>query len=260
MKRWFVLGIVALCAALVVASASGASISTDPDAPVALTSDQEFDLAFGGSTGGAFAYYGIIHPGNEQVVTIEMDLAPGDAVAQSAAGFNVYGPNGVLVGAGTRTGDKYDRKSFSWEQWESSACLIQVYNYLDGGVVSFHIKVSGLASAASATAAVAAEAAPAKVSTGMAVSNLVGSGGGAFHYFQYPSDGSDAAVVLHLYYAPDDQWVSNGFGVLVWAPDGSLAAAGRHDVSFTAEQAGTYTLQVYNYIADFNVNYTLSRD
>lgn len=240
-------------------SASGADISHDPAAPVAIPYDGSVDFSLIGSHGGSFAYYSIVYPGDGRVITIDLDLAPGDPVAMRAAGFNVYGPNGYFIGAGSKTKTTADRKQLLWSDFNPATWLIQVYNYLDGVPVAFHLEVSGLP-APQPTRAPVMLASEAKEFS-MASDNLLGDHGGNYHYYKIASTGDGSDVILHLYHAPDDRFVSQGFGINVYAPrDGMLAASGSHEAQFKLEVPGTYLVQVYNYVHGINVSYVLTHD
>jgi hypothetical protein len=175
------------------------------------------------------------------------------------AGFNVYGPNGYFIGAGSKSLTKADRKELDWSDFNAVPWLIQVYNYLDGVPVNFHLQVTGLRQPEPTPAPVvlAVEAAAFSMTSG----NLVGDQGGNYHYYKVDSNASGSEVTLHLYYAPDNHLVSRGFGMNIYAPlDGILAAHGGHEAKFKLELPGTYLVQIYNYLHGININYLLTQE
>jgi hypothetical protein len=247
--------------ALVVMMAIGttsADVSHDPAAPVTIPYDQSYDFTLWGSRAGSFAYYSFEYPGNGSVITIELDMAPGDPAALQGLGFNVYGFNGYLIGSGTRSLNITDRKVLQWADQNRGPWLIQVYNYLDGVPATFHLGVQGLPGPAPTPHPVMMPAEATSFS--MASAALIGDRAGNFHFYRVESGGDGSEVTLQLHYAPDDQWISNGFGLNVYAPrDGILVAQAGHETRFRLEWPGTYLVQVYNYVDGINVFYVLSR-
>ncbi len=235
---------------------TSADVSHDPNAPVPIDYDQGLDFSVLGSRAGAFAYYSLEYPGNASVITIELDMAPGDPAAQLGLGFHVYGLNGYLIGSGRRSDDKVDRKVLMWADRTRGPWLIQVYNYLEGYPVSFHLQVTGLPAPAPTPLPVTE---PSQAIEFTAVSDaLIGDRGGSFRYYKLEATGDGSEAVLRLYNDPDDEWVSNAFGVNVYAPvDGLLVAQGRHELRFKLEYPGTYLIQVYNYLHGSLVHYSL---
>lgn len=248
-----------LVVVLALMSTIRADISHDAAAPIGIPYDQELDFTVGGSHAGAFAYYSIDYPGDGRIITMELDLAPGDPVAMMGAGFNVYGPQGYFIGSGMKSPDKADRKEFEWSDYNPTPWLIQVYNYLDNVPVAFHLEVSGLPGPQPTRAPVMS---PAEAMTfSMASGGLIGDRGGNYHYYEVESNGNGSAITLHLYHDPDNHLVSQAFGLNVYAPEGGvLAANGSHEVMFDLEDSGTYLVQVYNYLDGQNVNYVLTKD
>jgi len=236
-----------------------ADVSHDAQAPISVPADQELDFVVGGSRAGAFAYYSIDYPGDGRIITLELDLAPGDPVAMLAAGFNVYGPQGYFIGSGVKSPDKVDRKVFEWSDFNATPWLIQVYNYLDNVPVAFKLKISGLPGPQPTRAPVMS---PAQAMTfSMASGGLIGDRAGNYHYYNVESNGNGSEVTLRLYHDPDNHVVSRAFGMNVYAPEGGiLAANGSHEVSFDLDKPGTYLVQVYNYLDGQNVNYVLTEE
>jgi hypothetical protein len=235
-----------------------ADVSHDPDMPVTIPYDQEYDFSLWGSRAGAFAYYQFEYPGNGSVITINLDPAPGDPAALQGVGFNVYGFNGYLIGSGTRDELKPGRKTLQWADQNRGPWLLQVYNYLDGVLVGFHLQVQGLPGPTPTPHPVMepAQAAPFSAVWG----TLMGDHAGNYHFYNIESAGDGSSVTLQLSYIPDNQWISNGFGMIVYAPyDGIVVAQGGHEAQFTLDWPGTYLVQVFNYVEGTNVTYWLNR-
>ena len=235
---------------------TSADVSHDPNTPILIDHDRSYDFSVLGSRAGAFAYFSIEYPGDASVITMELDMAPGDPAAQLGLGFNVYARNGYLIGSARRSEDKVDRKVLMWADRNPSPWLIQVYNYLEGVPVGFHLQVTGLPLPAPTPLPVME---PSQAVEFSAVTDaIIGSRAGNFRYYKVESAGDGSEVVLQLYHDPDNRWVANAFGINVYAPiDGLLVAQGRHEVSFKLEYAGTYLLQVYNYLDGALVHYSL---
>jgi hypothetical protein len=259
MRNKTVLAIIGLAAIVLIAiGTSSADVSHDPAMPVVVPYDQEYDFSLWGNRAGSFAYYRFEYPGNGSVITIDLDAAPGDPVALQGVGFNVYGYNGYLIGSGTRDLYIADRKTLEWADQNRGPWLVQVYNYLDGVSVAFHLKVQGLPGLTPTPEPVMV---PAQATSFSAVwGTLMGNPAGNYHFYNIDSLGDGTLVTLQLSYAPDDQWISNGFGINVYAPyDGLLVAQGGHEAKFRLDWPGTYLVQVYNYVDGTNVTYWLNR-
>ncbi|MBM4430280.1 MAG: hypothetical protein FJ026_08050 [Chloroflexi bacterium] len=235
-----------------------ADVSHDPAAPIPIPYDQALDFALLGNGAGSFAFYSIEYPGDGRVITIQLDLAPGDPVAMMGAGFHVYGPYGYLIGTGAQDIDKLDRKVVLWSDYNPARWLIQVYNYLPGTTVNFHLEVRGLPGPQPTRAPVML---PAEATTfSLASGSLLGDRGGNYHYYKLDCSGSGAQVVLYLFNTPDNHLVSEGFGVNVYGPDGTHYPIDAHYVRFKCHVPGTYLIQVYNYLHAINVSYVLVRE
>jgi hypothetical protein len=252
--------VLTLLAALVVVVSIHADTSRDPHQPIAIPYDQSVAFTLSGNHAGEFAYYSIDYPGDGSVITIEVDMAPGDPVAVRGAGFNVYGPNGYFIGCGGPSEEKTDRKVLQWSDYNPAQWLIQVYNYLDDALIGFDLRIEGLPdSGPSPTPTPEPVMLPFQARTfSMASDNLLGNRGGNYHYYYLESSGDDEQVTLELYYAPDNHIVSRGFGLNVYGPDGVQYAHGGHEISFKCPVAGSYLVQVYNYLHAINIHYVLN--
>jgi hypothetical protein len=85
-------------------------------------------------------YYTIAYPGDESMVTVDLRFVPADPVTISGVGFNVYGPNGTLVGQGGPSGEDTGGAGllrFSYSGGDPVNLLVQVYNYIEGASMSY---------------------------------------------------------------------------------------------------------------------------
>ena len=256
MRNKSLLTLVGVAILIVAAIATtSADVSHDPNSPITIDQDQYFDFSLVGNRAGEFAYYSLEYKGDASVVTIELDMAPGDPAAQRGVGFHVYCCNGYLIGTGRRSEDKVDRKVLEWADRNSTRWLIQVYNYLHGVPVGFRLTVSGLPVAPPPRE----EMQPSQAALfSVAADGLIGDRAGNFKYYKVESKGDGAEVALKLDYAPKDRWISNAFGVNVYAPvDGLLVAQAGDEASFKLDMAGTYLVQVYNYLHGVDIRYSL---
>lgn len=236
--------------------------------PVVLADDSPVAGALAGNRGGSFDYYVIEYPGGDEAVNIRVDFAPGDPATLMAVGFNVYGAEGFFIGSGVTAGAA---KELMYSSSSAETWLVQVYNYGDI-TVSYTIAAEGLPAAAEDVEAeedadvdVADEAAEAdEVEATEAVfeeGTLVGSRAGAFATVEIAYDG-EADMDLVLTYAPDDPTYRAGIGMTVYGADGWSRGAtiedGVRTVSLTGEAAGTYIVQIFNYVEGLEIAYTLS--
>ncbi|MHB1357869.1 MAG: prenyltransferase/squalene oxidase repeat-containing protein, partial [Anaerolineae bacterium] len=95
------------------------------------------------------------------------------------------------------------------------------------------------------------------------VDTLQGSGAGAFSWYRYTEPGQGKSVTLTLSGLPGDPLASNGLGFAVYGKDGALAevqaSGGQASVTLAGDGTGqTWLIQVYNYLPNLNVRYTLS--
>ncbi len=95
---------------------------------------------------------------------------------------------------------------------------------------------------------------------------IPGNSAGSFATYQIAYPGSETEITLTMSYGPFDPAATSAVGFTVYGPDsyegqGTPDADGPYDVlnlSYSAEDAGTLTVQVYNYRPDAALVYTLS--
>src|SRR5579884_654376 len=166
------------------------------------------------------------YPGDNSLVTVDVDLAPGDPSAAHNAGVLVYGPtNGKLYAKGGQTG-KHPSYEAQFQSTEPGWYLVEIYNT---NVVPLHYTATatGLppqptavpgAAAATATAAAVATPTPTPVPVGQNTTadrataltgspvnaTLAGTPAGSFQFykFTYPGDGSSVRIDLDV--SPSD--------------------------------------------------------
>ena len=249
-----------LAAASLLGRAAGSEVSHDPLNPVVLSVSQTLDFQLVGSRAGAFAYYKIDYPGDGRVVSFEIDCAPGDPGVMPAVGINVYGPNGYRIASAKPVPGHTNRKLFMWSDRTPLAWLVQVYNYLDGVPVNFHMVFGGLPpvepTPTREPVMQPAEAKPLSIGSG----SLLGNTAGTYAFYKLQLQAGQE-MGLHLFCSPDNEYVTRGFGANVWGPDGKqYVTDGHHDMRFVAGAGGEYLIQIYNYLHAVNVMYVLTHD
>lgn len=280
-------------ALLLVVGAAGVALGQDtPETAQMLVGDTPVSGSITGSNAGAFNYYLIDYPGDDIVVRIVASFAPGDPATLAGVGFNVYGPAGFDVGESTPTGDEDGREDLSHAESDATRWLVQVYNYIDGVTVSYTIAAEGLpAPAATPTPQPTPEGTPtpapvtppaatpapgtptpeAPAEEGVmtleasASGTLMGSAGGAFDRYTLSYPGDNSEVELTMTYAPDNSVISPGVGFTIYGPEGQEFVAqptgdsSERRVTLASEVAGTYLVQVHNYIEGLTIGYTITR-
>jgi hypothetical protein len=112
-------------------------VTAKPEAPSTLTTTTPGTLV--GNPAGAFALYNIQYPGDDVTMTIELRYVPADPVTTAAVGLNVYRPDGSRIGQGAQCqdtgGDGLLRLSYA--DSDPATLTVQVYNYLDGGMLYY---------------------------------------------------------------------------------------------------------------------------
>jgi hypothetical protein len=224
-----------------------------------------------GNRAGAFAYYSIDYPGDLRVVTIGLQFAPADPVTRLGFGFNVYGPNGFVIGQGAEyeNGD-VEPLRLQYSDANKATWLVQVYNYIPGHRVDFSLLVGGLPELQAAPGPLPTPTvAPQPVSPrdlGLAAAGaLVGNRSGAFAVYRLDYRGDGSEVALTMSFSPDDPVIARGVGFVVYGPSGEVAQGqstglpGQRRAVFSSRELGAYTVQVFNYIQGVVIQYSITR-
>jgi hypothetical protein len=222
-----------------------------------------------GNRAGSFAYYTIDYPGDYRVLTIELQFAPADPVTKLAFGFNVYGPNGYVIGHGAEQDEEAETPvQLQYSDGNEATWLVQVYNYLNNYPVSYSLVVNGLpesspSPAPTPTAAPAVDV-PAELDLQMAGA-LVGSRAGSFAFYELDYAGDGSEVALKMSFTPDDPIIARGVGLVVYGPSGEVAHGqptgrpGERQLVFQSDEPGRYLIQVFNYIEGAVITYSIAR-
>lgn len=224
-----------------------------------------------GNRAGSFAYYTIHYPGDLRVVSIELEFAPADPVTRLGVGLNVYGPGGYLIG---QTGEEEPVSedkvlTVRYSDTNEATWLVQVYNYIPNHTVSYAVTAKGLPEVTPTGPVTTPQPSdepqpPVSLDTTI-TGSLTGQPAGAFAFYEfaYPGDGSE--VEVEMIYMPDNDLIATGVGLIIYGPSGEVArgtGTGRpteRKAAFSSGVAGTYLIQVYNYIAGLTVQYTIQR-
>lgn len=269
-NRLLLVSILAIALALAVVDLSLAE-SGAANAHPELANDVPASGTLVGNRGGSFAYYAIDYPGDYRVVTIELYFAPADPVTHLAFGFNVYGPNGYVIGQGTEQDQEAGRPvQLQYSDGNEATWLVQVYNYLHNHSVSYSLVALGLPEhrppsgpAPTPTASPDAELPPEPDFRMEGV--LVGSRAGSFGYHELDYAGDGSEVVLGMTFAPDDPIIARGVGLVVYGPSGEVARGqptgrpGERELVFQSREPGMYLIQVFNYIEGVAIAYAITR-
>ena len=243
-------------------------VGSDADHPKILSNNLASQGGLYGDSAGAYAYYALDYPGDGRTVTIKLSYAPADPVTRIGFGFCVYAPGGQLIGRGVPAADGVGFLELHASGTQHARWLVQVYNYLPQHPVAYSVTATGLPELVKATpvARLANADAASAVTLGDAESGtLVGARAGAYAFYKlsYPGDGS--VVTLRATFAPDDPVTASGIGLVVYGPSGetivgqSTSTAGVREASLSSRVAGSYLIQIYNYVEGLALRYTLSR-
>ncbi|MCL5947376.1 MAG: hypothetical protein M1298_05105 [Chloroflexi bacterium] len=93
-----------------------------------------------GNTGGSYRLYSVNYMDSSQALTITMTASPSIAVAQGAAGFNVYDASGNLVGTATLQSDGSLALTLSGNP--TGVYTVQVYDYAPTNPTSYTLTTS----------------------------------------------------------------------------------------------------------------------
>ena len=263
--------VVLLACTLSLGTVAAIGAESSDAAPEAFLNDLPISGTLTGNAAGAFAFYTLDYPGDESVVAIELRYVPADAVTNSGVGFNVYAPDGYLIGQGVPIEDTGGEGLLALLYGDSNEAtwLVQVYNYIPDHTISYDIVVKGLPEpeapvSATPTAVVVAEPETYPTLETLMSGSLVGNGAGscAFYELSVAEDGPDVSVMMT--YAPDDPVITTGVGFVAYGPSGEVARGagtgipGERKVTLASDEPGVYLIQVYNYIDGVTIHYTLS--
>lgn len=224
-----------------------------------------------GNRAGAFSYYSIDYPGDLRVVTIELQFAPADPVTRLGFGFNVYGPNGFVIGRGAEHENGDDEPlRLQYSDANKATWLVQVYNYIPGHRVAYSLVARGLPAVQALpgpipTPTVApVPASPADLGLA-ATGTLAGNRSGAFAVYKLDYRGDGSEVVMTMSFTPDDPVIARGVGFVVYGPSGEVSRGqstglpGQRKAVFASREPGAYTVQVFNYIQGVVIQYSVTR-
>jgi len=224
-----------------------------------------------GNGAGSFAYYTIDYPGDLRVVTIELEFAPADPVTRLGVGLNVYGPGGYVIGqTGAEELDSEDKvTTIRYSDANEATWLVQVYNYIPNHTISYSVTAKGLPEqtpiSPTTTPEPTVERKPTAVLGTAVTGSLTGRPAGAFEFYEFSYAGDGAEVQVEMVYVPDNDLIASGVGFIIYGPSGEVArgtGTGRpteRRAGLASDVAGTYLIQVYNYIAGLTIQYSITR-
>jgi hypothetical protein len=266
----------ALACAMAIPTMAGAAAAsnTSPDGATVLTNGSGGSLA--GATGGDYNFFKFQYPGDSSQVTIDMAYGPADPVLAQEFNFNVFAPDGTLVGTGgdASRGPGFD--TFQLSSTISGQFMLQIYNYSPGQQVNYSLQVAGLpqppasAPAAKAQAATPASPAPAAVQaptnalTSPVSAHLAGNSGGAYATYTVAYPGNNANDTITMTVDSTLGLENHTAGFNVYDLSGNLIGSGQAISNDTATylltfpDAATYTVQVFNFDPTTTIDYTLS--
>ena len=260
--------IIALVAALIV-SAVYASTGTDGHE---LSPDQHSGSgSIVGNRGGAFNYYWFNYGGGNETVVVALTVNQSHQNMGAGVGFNVYDSYGELVGHGRPPDGRRSSTSarLSFSRNAGGRFQIQVYNYVEGGVVNYWVQVAGQGPSPplQVTGATQPEDAPTLLpEENVLASSLPGNPAGAFHYYDLRYPGGNLNLSVTMSSSPPFLWSDSAVGMFLYRGD-MLVAQGieikstkssvAHFLRYRTLEADNLTLQVFNYGTDHHIDYVL---
>ncbi|HHX43857.1 MAG TPA: terpene cyclase/mutase family protein [Chloroflexi bacterium] len=252
--------------------------------PTTLLSGQAIADTLVGRRAGAQTLYRLTHPGGGREVTVEVSTPAAHPLMLVGFGFNVYAADGQRIGGGSvqATSPQHVLR-FAAVGDAGATWTVQVYNYVEGTPVPYTITATGMEvtpegapSDAAADEAASDAAAPAEEPADQpepeeertledeVVGTLVGERGGAYYRYEL-AVAEGEALTVRLRFSPDDPVTAAGLGFTIYTPSGRAVSAattgvpGERVAHIAAATAGTYIVQVHNYISGVTMDYTLSR-
>ncbi len=224
-----------------------------------------------GQTNGTVADYAFIGSGNS--VTVVLRYSGGNPVIDPGIGVIVYGPWGVVVNQ-TESGGNNGSVSATFPTDPAAVYDVQVYDYIPGFELTYHLLVSdpGPISGASAEPPLSA-ALPAGSSNGGPLlrdqsvrQQFWGQTSGTLHNYNFVGDGQPVSLVLNA--RPRDPILDSGIGCVVidqWnnivdnlplresaTPSSALVW------TFVPLPGAVYDVQVFNYAPGVLATYTVT--
>jgi len=225
---------------------------------------------------GRFEYYTIEYPGDHYEMTIELEFVPADPIMCKGVGFSVFGPGVSLV---DKASLHYNGEKGVWKLVYSddneASLVVQVHNYIPSRAVSYTILARGLPLSLGAPtptltpeieteteADVESVTRPTESGSG----SLGGNRAGAYAVYDlnYAGDGSEVTVMMT--FTPDNPVISKGVGFVIYGPSGEVARGkstsrpAERKATFSTDEPGVYTLQVYNYIDGVTILYAITTE
>jgi hypothetical protein len=270
MRRKSLWVLLLVVATLLGGATSALAASPTPAGAETLYNDTPIGFSLVGNRGGSFAYFTVNYPGDENVVSVELSVYPGDPAAMKGVSLKLYNKNGAQLGNAVPISSGI---AVLYGDSVQGVWTVQVANYMDGVTLNFSIRAIGLPSQPAPAAPVApakpaAPAAPAvtpaQTATPSAMAGtLAGNSGGAFARYTLKGDGSTMALTGA--FNPDTPASKNAIGYTVYGPTGASWKAtttmtpGERVVSFPTDAGSAYEVVVYNYVDGFTVNYSITK-
>jgi len=270
MRRKSLWVLLLVLATLLGGATSSLAASPTPAGAEPLYNDTPIAFSLVGNSGGSFAYFTINYPGNENVVSVELSVYPGDPAAMKGVSLKLYNKSGSELGVAVPIASGL---AVMYGDSVQGVWTVQVANYINGVPLNFSIRAIGLPSQPApvtpaapaqpaAPAAPAVKPAPTTAPSAMAGA-LAGNSAGAFARFTLTGDGSD--VALTGMFNPDTPASKNAIGFTVYGPTGkswkaaSTKTPGERVVSFPTSAGSVYEVVVYNYVDGFTANYSITK-
>ncbi len=237
---------------------------------------QPVTAQLGGGTQGQFTFYRFRYAGDGSTVMLVMFYNPvTDNTRHGAFGFNVYlGADLVVQGQQTSSDGQLVA---GFNSGTPGDYYVQVFNYSSPALlVNYTLSLSGLpcptsGGTPSATPQPVVQGTGATPDAALPLAghdsrSLAGAAAGAFIWYRVDYDGHTQPT-LSLTFSPSDPIQSSGTGFNLYGPNGiSMQATGNGqgpgNVSAaipTSAPSGSYYVQVFNYLPNTSVSFTLQR-
>jgi hypothetical protein len=269
------------------APAPAATDNSQPRGAIQLQPDKIVNGGLEANSGGKFAYYKFTYKGDQSTVTINLQIEPDDQKILENAGFKIYGPtpNKEYATGGAQKG-LVPNVSGNLISADAGEYVVQVYNYNPQAAIGFALVATGLSEqpqtgAAPAPAPAAAAPAPAAQPAASPTpgggalgqqqnsvkGHLAAGSGGHFALYEFNYPGNREVYTLNMQVSPDTAPVLKNAGFKVYGPvkDKVYVESGSQPGlvpnvtgNLISKDAGTYTVQVYNYNPDVAIDYELS--
>jgi len=223
-----------------------------------------------GRGGGAFNYFDLAYPGVNWETRVSLTFRPAKALPDWTIGVNVYDGDTLVATASEAYRDEdVAIKTVTVKRFQPGLLRLQVYNYADGVAADYTLGTtgaigSGVSASGNDTPGQAIQLSPTVTSAHGTLSRL---NDAAFQFYSLNYPGGYKQLTLSMHFRPGRSLAGDGVGFNIFrgaelvssstVTDGRNAGEGLSYLTWSSDQPGDYSLQVFSYAHNIPVDYDL---